>query len=241
MTVENKITEKVQPFARSVERRMIDEMGLEPMEKFAHLLDLKNLQGESTGYVKTLSGDRIDRATSLSIAVAPGMRYFNIHIMPDHHYEVPRYSFEGMITPHGSQVSMDLYPDFDVVTNLDKFEQMYAGVHTLFEAAKNTDKLPLEFSRIPHMRAIASPYFILVPRTSEDQMPVLERYANAYFDEWLKLFRQAEKLTGEEAAAKLSLRNLIGQIIVERDPDRHMVVQVYGEETIQAIEAAAMP
>jgi len=240
MPTENESATKTQAYALSIEQRLTDEMNLEAVEKFAHLLDLKNLQGESTGYVKTLTGDRIDRATSLSIDIAPGMRYFNIHIMPDHHYEIPRYSFEGMITPQGSQVSMDLYPDFDVITNLDKFEAMYAGVHKLFEQAKNTDKLPLEFSRIPHMRAIASPYFVLVPRANEEQTTVLERLGHAYLDEWLTMFRAGEQLSAEEADAKLALRNLIGSMIIERDPDRHMVVQVYGEETTQAIEAAAM-
>ena len=102
-------------FGAAVEKKLVAELGAEPMAEYAELLDLKNVRGESTGYVRAWRAPRMEKLACLSIDILPGMRYFNIHAIPDHHYAVPRFNFEGMVTGKGSQVSMDLYPDMDVV------------------------------------------------------------------------------------------------------------------------------
>ena len=89
--------EMLNRFGSEIESRLISELSLEPTERFQDLLNLKNLDGEVTGYIKVFSGDRIEKASSLSINMMPGMRYFNIHVIPDPQFTIPRFLFEGML------------------------------------------------------------------------------------------------------------------------------------------------
>ena len=61
-----------------------------------------------------------------------------------------------------------------------------------------------------------------------------------HFDEWLKIYRSAPEVDAAEAAERQHRREQFAQKIIELDPDRQMIVQVYGEETTQAIENAIM-
>jgi hypothetical protein len=225
---------------QTLERRIIDELEAKPLTKFDGLLDLKNLQGESTGYVKTFTGGRLMKGTSVSIDMMPGMRYFNFHLIPEPHYDIPRFLFEGMLMTQGSQISMDLFPDFDVVANIDKYLDQYAPVTAVYEEARLDERFVLEPSRLAHMRAFSSPAFLLVFKLPEDLLPAIETYGERYFDAWLDMYRNAQELPDEQAAERRKQREKIGGTVKRLDPDRHMVVTVYGEETTCLIEDANM-
>ncbi|MDH3977203.1 MAG: hypothetical protein OEU86_01705 [Gammaproteobacteria bacterium] len=225
---------------KSLEARVAAELEARPLTEFDALLDLKNLKGESTGYVKVFEGNRVVKGSSVSIDLMPGVRYFNFHFIPDPHYNAPRYLFEGMLMPHGSQVSMDLFPDFDVIANLDDYLQGYSAVGEVYEEIRNDDRFLLQPSRLMHMRALSSPVFTLCFNVPVDNLPAIEAYAERYFDAWLDMLRNASSLSDDEAERRRHLRQEIGDSIVRLDPDRHMVVQVYGEETTCMIEAGSM-
>jgi len=225
---------------QALEERMMAELDARPLTQFDSLLDLKNLTGESTGYVKAFAGDRIEKGTSVSINLMPGARYFNIHIIPEPQYDVPRFLFEGMLMPRTSQVSMDLFPDFDVVADIDAFLEKYVSVGEVYEAARTDDRFLLQPSRFLHMRAFSSPVFLLVFSASENDLPALDEYAERYFDAWLDMHRNSARLSDSKADARRRLRKQIGDTIVRLDPDRHMVVDIYGEETTRMIEEANM-
>ena len=225
---------------KHIEERIVSELALEPMTRFDELLDLKNLKGESTGHIKVFSGERIEKASSLSIDIAPGMRYFNIHIVPDPGYRIPRYLFEGMLTSRGSQVSMDLFPDVDEAMNIDYLKTNFDGVRKIYDEARKNDRLKFENSRQMHMRAFASPFFLCIFDTPEDTLAELETIAARYLDEWFGLYGNAVSVTPEEAERTRQRRLHMAQTLIAEDPDRHMVVQIYGEETTSAIEEANM-
>ena len=227
-------------FGKSIEDRFIHELDAKPNAAYTKLLDLKNLKGESTGYVKAMTADRLIKASSLSINMMPGGRYFNIHIIPEPQYNVPRFVFEGMLTAHGSQVSMDLFPDIDVVMQIRKLRDQYEGVAKIYDDVRKDEKFQLEPSRQIHMRAFTSPFFILIFGVPEIDLPAIEDYAHAYFDEWLTMHRSAETVSPEEAELRARRRLHIAQTTIESDPDRHLVVKVYGEETTRDIEQATM-
>lgn len=234
------LTSPVDTVGQALEARLLSELDAQPLTEFDALLDLRNLAGESTGYVKTFTGERLAKATSVSINLMPGARYFNIHVIPEPQYDVPRFLFEGMLMAQSSQVSMDLFPDFDVVADIDAYLGKYASVAEVYEAARNDDRFVLQPSRLLHMRAFSSPVFLLVFALPEDHLRALDAYANRYFDAWLAMHRDAQRLTDTEADARRRLRQKIGETIVRLDPDRHMVVEIYGEETTRLIEQASM-
>ncbi len=227
-------------FGLPVEQRLVDALAAEPMEKYSALLDLKNTQGESTGYVRTYSAPRMAKLACLSINILPGMRYFNIHAIPDHHYRVPRFNFEGMVTTKGSQVSMDLYPDMDVIMNFDYILEHYSPLTKIYDKAKQHKHIQPEASRLPHMRALCSPYFLLASKVPQEHINNMQTWALGYLEQWLKIYQSQAEPEPVGAAQRLQRRELIARTIIENDPDRDKVVSTYGEQTTQAIEEAAM-
>lgn len=224
----------------TITARMVDDLQLKPLAEFEELLDLKNLQGESTGYIKVYAGDRIEKASTLSIAIAPGMRYFNIHIIPDAHFAVPRYLFEGMLAGHGSQVSTELFTDVDEPMSIEHLKSQYGKVNEIYNEARGDDSIHVEPSRQMHMRAFSSPFFLCAFGLAEDKLAPMENYASRYFAEFLAMHKAAVQLGDSAAAAKEARRQYVAKTLIAEDPDRHFVVDVYGEATTQAIEAASM-
>jgi hypothetical protein len=225
---------------QALEQRMLRELDAKPLEKFDQLLNLKNLAGENTGYVKAFTADKLNKGTSVSIDIMPGVRYFNIHIIPEPQYDVPRFLFEGMLMPQGSQVSMDLFPDVDAVAEIDALIGKYKSVGEIYEEVRTDDRFQLSPSRLMHMRAFSSPVFLLVFAVPPENLPALDSYAERYFDAWLEMYRNPRRLTDTEAEARRSRCEHIGKTIKRLDPDRHMVVNVYGEKTTCLIEDANM-
>jgi len=90
------------------------------------------------------------------------------------------------------------------------------------------------------MRAFCSPFFLNVFKAPLEQLPQLDAIANRYFDEWLKIFQAAETVDAVAAADRQRRRTHMSDTVIALDPDRHMIVQVYGEDTTCAIEQAVM-
>lgn len=114
---------------------MLEELPVAPLEKYARLLDLRNLRDESTGYIKVVGGDRIEKGSSLSIDIAPGVRYFNIHIIPHAEYLAPRFLYEGMLAESSSQVSLDLFPDVDKEMDVGWLLDAFGPVTAIYDEA----------------------------------------------------------------------------------------------------------
>lgn len=225
---------------QAIERKLLNELPVAPVEKYAPLLDLKNLQGESTGYIRVVAGDRIEKGSSLSIRIAPGMRYFNIHIIPKAEFKAPRYIFEGMLSTHGSQISVDLFPDVDKELDVDWLIDDFGAVTEIYNEALADDRFRFRSSRYMHMRAFQSPFFLCADIAPDADLTPMEDYAMRYFDEWRRLLDAAKQLGPDDAAARRARRNHMSHTIIQQDPDRHMVVSVYGESVTQAIEDASM-
>jgi hypothetical protein len=234
------LTADLEQLGKNAEQKILDSLDLAPIEKFNDLLDLKNLKGDSTGYLKAYTGDKIDRVSLLSIDIMPGMRYINLHVIPDHHYMVPRFSYEGMVTTKGSLMSADLYADIDPIMQYDFIDEKYQGVEKIYAKAKKHKSIELQASRLPHMRAMCSPYFLRAGKVSAEDVVDFENIALGYFDEWLSIFKNAPKISEEEAADRLKRRQHMAHVIQTKDPDRAMVVKIYGEETTLAIEKASL-
>jgi len=226
-------------FGSPIVERMISELGATQTDEFPELQDINNLAGESTGYARVYKADKLAKATHLSINVAPGARYFNIHIAPEVRYNVPRFSLEGMVTVQGSQVSMDMYPDIDLYMGIMPFLERMAGVQAVFDAAKQTD-IDFRPSRLAHMRAFCSPFFLNVFKADGAQLEQISTIADRFFAEWLKLLAAAKEVSAEQAEDRQRRRTHMSDVVIAADPDRQMIVQVYGEDTTSSIERAVM-
>ncbi|MGI9329855.1 MAG: hypothetical protein ACR2QB_03990 [Gammaproteobacteria bacterium] len=229
----------ISTIGNALENSLVRELGATPVAEFDNLQDLKNLAGESTGHVHVYAADKLVKASFLSIAVGPG-RYFNIHLIPRPEYDVPRFVYEGLLMAGASQVSLDLFADMDAEARVLDLPAFYGDAVEVYNAARQNPALQLQASRFLHMRAFTSPLFLLVSRAPDSVLPDFEAYAAGYLDAWFKLLRDADEIAPPAVADREARRQHMADMLIKLDPDRDMVVQVYGEETIQAIEAASM-
>jgi hypothetical protein len=225
--------------ANSIEARFLAELDAQPAAQFAELQELRDLSGKKTGYIRVYSAARLVKASFLSINVGPG-RYFNVHIIPDPGYDVPRYVYEGMLMLTGSQISIDMFPDVDVAAEVHHLLELFGDAEQVYNEARQDPGLDFVPSRQLHMRAFSSPLFLLAMGVQEPQLPAMEGYAQRYFDAWLSLYRHQPAVSQDAAEQRAARRQHMARTLIEMDPDRDLVVQVYGEEMTQAIEAASM-
>lgn len=237
------LPQQLEPAAvgQTLERRLVADLGLQPLARFADLQDLRSLDGQPMGYVRAWSGPQIARASSLSIGLGPAGRYFNISLVPEPAVDAPRFVYEGLVSATRSQVSVDLLPDVDPILDFDRFEADYAAVATTYAEAAQDPELRFAASRQAHMRALVSPYFLCCFAAPASALGRLEGFAMRYYEAWLALLRAGRPVAAEELPARQRRRARISQAIMTRDPDRPMVVQVFGEAVTQAIQDATLP
>ena len=226
-------------FGLSIEKRIQEELGGTLTDDYPEVKEIRNLAGENTGHMHVYKADKLVKACCMSVTVMPGARYFNIHIHPETKYRVPRFGFEGMIMEQGGQVSMDLYPDMDLLTNIKPYMELCGDLTPIWDEVKKSDLNP-QPSRLPHMRAFCSPYFLNFVGVKPETLPRIEKIANQYFDVWLNILNNAAELSDKDQSEVAQRRDIFARRIIEMDPDRGMIVQVYGEEVTQAIENALM-
>lgn len=231
--------QQVAEYGNNLMERVIRELAAVPDESFAGMQEIKNLAGEVTGFAHVYTADKIRRISHLSINIAPGMRYFNLMVCPEDNVSAPRFMHEGMVSVHGSQISTDMFHDVDMLMNVQALVAKTAGLTEIFDEAKASD-LNFVPSRQTHMRMFASPHFLNMFGVNGDQLDGVAGYADRYFSEWLSMLGDSDELDPDAAATRRKRREHMSDMVVHFDPDRHMVVQVYGEETVQAIENACM-
>lgn len=226
-------------YGDSICERLLAQLETTVVAEFADLAHLKDLAGNDTGHIHVYQADRLVKMSFLSISVGAG-RYFNIHVIPDPHYDVPRFLHEGMLLPMGSQISLDLFPDIDEPKEVLHLLDLFSGVTKVYDQARQDPDLQFQPSRQLHMRAFSSPMFLCAFGVDEAKLPKLDRYAHGYLNAWLQLYRNAPQLSAEAAAERAARRAHMSRTIIDLDPDRGLVVDVYGEQTTQAIERASM-
>lgn len=230
---------QVAEFGAPLVEHMLTRLGAVAEAGYEQLAEIRNLAGDATGCARVYKAARLHKLTHLSIDIMPGARYFNIVIAPEPHIDAPRFAHEGMVSTHGSQVSLDLYYDQDLAANIREFVARSAGLTEIYNEAKASD-IPFVPSRQVHMRAFCSPHFLNVFGATGEQLPTLADFAMRYFNEWCAMFDSAAELDAAVAAERAARRRHMADTVIELDPDRNMVVQVYGEDIVAAIEQAVM-
>jgi len=225
---------------QSIEARIQAEVEAVPIERYAELLDLTNLNGESTGYCKVFKGDKLAKGSMFSMSIPPVGRYFNIHLIPDARYRIPRFSYEGMLTSRGSQCSIDLYPDRDVVMDLVDFEDQYQGVAKIYAQAQKNELIQWQPAEQAFLRAIFSPFALLSFTIPGAGLGAMEGYADGYFSEWLKMYAAGQENSAAETAYVTKRRARMKEVMRARDPNVEGVIAVYGEEKTRAIQDATL-
>ncbi len=237
MNNNNEVT--VRNIGQAIWQRLLGSMNTAPVGEFNELLDLKDLTGASTGSIEVVTAPHLIKMSSLSINMGPG-RYFNIHVIPETSVQVPRYIFEGMVMPGQGQISLDLFPDYDVFMNIHEYLKQYEDVIAVYNAARMESGIAFEASRQTHMRSFSSPLFLCTFGLPEDRFSEMEGFAHRYLDGWLAMFQSAQQLDDATAMVREKRRQHMQDSVIALDPDRDRVVAIYGDDTTSAIERASM-
>lgn len=227
-------------FGDKIWERFVTETGAEVMPEFEHMLEIKTLQGQGGSFCKVFTADKIQKGSFLSISMGPMGRYINIHLMPEWDYDVPRLVLEGMINPNGGQVSLDLYPDKDLVPIYENYIAAYEPLLEVYNGARANTEIAWEQSRQAFMRVFFSPFALLAFNVQPKNLEDWTGYADAYFDHWIGLLKEAKRLPQEQAQTRFERRKRMKEILIANDPDRSAVVQMFGEELTSDIEQATM-
>ncbi len=231
--------QQVANYGKAMFERLIQELHATPDESFEHMAEIRNLAGDVTGFAHVYTADRVRRLAHLSIDIMPGMRYFNIFACPRDDIDAPRFLHEGMLSTRGSQISTDIFHSVDMESSVKDILAKTAGLTVIYDEAKASG-INFVPSRWAHMRIFCSPHFLCAFGADGAELPRIAEFSDRYLTEWLQLVEAARPVAAAEAEQRRQRRVHMSNMMVELDPDRHMVVQVYGETTVQAIEEACM-
>ena len=232
--------ETIDKLGDTIWQRFVKETGASQDPSFTHLLDIRTLDGHGGSSCLVFSADKIKKGSLLSISMGPIGRYFNCHLQPKAEYDVPRFVFEGMLRPEGSQVTLDLFPDKDLATCYDWYLDACGSLEPVFKEARSNESIAWEHSRQMHMRVFLSPLALLAFDVPPDQLMAFESYAHRYFDRWIELLNEAEPIPSDLASVRHERRALMKSIQIANDPDRGAVAKIFGEEVTASVEDATM-
>jgi len=227
-------------FGDKIWDRFVAETGATVLPEYEHMQEIKTLQGQGGSFCRVFTADKIEKGAFLSISMGPMGRYINIHLMPEWQYDVPRLVLEGMISAKGGQVSLDLYPDKDLVPVYDEYIAEYAPLLEVYNGARANKEIAWEHSRQAFMRVFFSPFALLAFDVQPKSLEDWTGYADAYFDHWLGMLNAAKILPQDQAQTRFERRKRMKEILIANDPDRSAVVQMFGEELTSDIEQAIM-
>lgn len=228
-------------FGRETAARIVRALDLKPAEEFSDIAELQTQQGAPGGHVRIYRAPGIEKVVDMSMELVAGMRYFFVHIVPDASLDAPRYVFDSVVTVQGTRASIDLYPDFDMTSDIDCLTRKFAGLNRIYDAAIDDTEIVFSPSRLAHIRAVCSPFFLGVFSAQHFLLPKLEVYAQRYFDEWRNLFSQAKSISAAKTQQKRARREVITEAIVGGDYMRRTVSDIYGHEIARKVEQALAP
>ncbi|MCP4715513.1 MAG: hypothetical protein GY868_10375 [Deltaproteobacteria bacterium] len=204
-------------------------ISLKPVPEFEELATVKAIDGRKVGSVSVYQGDKIERYTFTDLSLAPGMNYFSITIRPTSMYNIPKLGINYMQTPDQIQFDVDLYPAVDLVPRQEYVDKYYDLLKETFLQAKSAPYFSWRVSDHSWMRVNASPYFFM-SRTDIAHKDLVDLLVQAYLDVWLKIHAEAQAVSEEEARLIASRRSWLDRWLREREPDRHVIVKIFGEE-----------
>jgi len=204
---------------------------------FSDIETIRSLEGRDVGSFQAFGGGKLEKVAIARLSFAPGAEYNYVHFMPLPCYRIPDYVCEGMSMAEGTSFSLDLYPPVDLVTEPEHFAEYRERLELTYRAA--TARFTWKPSEIAWARAAASPYFFMASAPAEQKPAVLE-LAMAYFDAWLDIYRQAERVGPEVERAMRRRREHWTEGLLTSDPNVGRVAQILGEELTSRLAQAML-
>jgi hypothetical protein len=196
---------------------------------FSDIETIRGLDGREVGGFHAFGGGKLEKVAVARLSLAEGVEYNYIHFLPLPCYRIPDYVYESMSMGGATSFSLDLYPPVDLVADPEHFARYRDRLEDIYRMARASDSFSWKPSDIAWARAAASPYFFMSSASSEQQSAV-EGLAEAYFDAWLAIYREAERVGPEVERAIRRRRDCWVEGLLTSDPNVERVAQLLGEK-----------
>jgi hypothetical protein len=204
---------------------------------FSDIETIRGLDGGEVGSFRAFGGGKIEKVAIARFVFGPTAEYNYVHFMPLPSYRIPDYVYEGMSMEEVTRFSLDLYPSVDLVSDPDHFGKYRDRLEDVYRTARASGSFSWNPSDIAWARAASSPYFYMSSASPEQQSAVLG-LANAYFDAWLHIYREAERVGPEVELAIRRRREFMFEGLLSSDPNVERLKQILGEElTVRLVHA----
>ncbi len=210
------------------------QIPLEPLAEFDDLKTIITPDGREVGTFRAFAGDKIEKFSLAEFSLAPGMDYTNSSLKPTSRYNIPRFSFNYMETPDKIMFDVDLYPAVDLAPRQDYIDKYYEQLTDIYLQEKKAPYFSWELSDRSWVRVSASPYFFKSTADVSDKDKVYN-LIHAYLDVALQICAGEQEVSDEEAQHMQHRINYIQKILLEREPERHMLEKAFGKELTERL------
>jgi hypothetical protein len=210
-------------------KKISQKIELTPVTDFADLQTIHTLDGRHAGSIKAFTGHKIEKFSIAELSIAPEMDYINTSLKPTANYAIPRFSVNFMVISGQIQFDVDLYPDLDLTVRQDYIDKYYEQLTDIYLKEKNAPYFNWKLSDRSWVRVSASPYFFMSAADMEHEDKV-HNLIHVYLDLWLKIWQEEKEVSGAEAEQIATRRNYILNMLLEREPERHILEKAFGKE-----------
>ncbi len=217
--------------------KVSQKIDLRPLDEFQDLDPIVTPDGREVGSLKAYCGEKLKKFTVAEFSLVPGMDYTNCTLKPEPRYNIPRFSVNYMVLPDKIQFDVDLYPSVDIAVRQDYIDKYYELLTELYLREKSAPHFDWKVSDRSWVRVSASPYFFMsaTARENEDKVHAL---VHAYLDVALKIFAEEPEVSDEDARHIESRTEYITKMLLEREPERHLLEKAFGPELTERLGRA---
>lgn len=210
-------------------KKISQKINLEPLSDFSDLKTIHVLDGKEVGWFKAFRGAKLEKFSLAEFSLTPGMNYTNVSLKPTINYNIPRFSVNYMAMPEKIQFDVDLYPAVDLVPRQNYIDKYYEQLTDTYLKEKNAPYFNWKLSDRSWVRVSASPYFFMSDTAIANEDKV-QSIIHSYLDLWMKIWEEEKEVSNEEAKQIEHRRNWVVKMLLEREPERHMLERVFGKE-----------
>ncbi|GEM_PF-4199905 len=220
-------------------KKVSKKMQLLPLSEFDDLKTIVTPDGRKVGAFRAYQAEKIEKFSHAEFSLMPGMHYTNASLKPISNYNIPRFSCNYMVMTEQKKIQfdVDLYPAVDLAIRQDYIDKYYELLTDLYLREKSAPYFNWKVSDRSWVRISASPYFFMSATdiANEDKVHDL---IHAYLDVALKIGEEEQEVSQEEAQQIAYRTEYISRILLEREPERHLLEKAFGKDLTERLGKA---
>jgi len=127
----------------------------------------------------------------------------------------------------------DFTPRRNILTDPDYLDKYYAPINEEYLALRGHQNFQWNVSHGTYMRALTNPSTqSLVSDLNNDNIDILEQYANSMLNHWLGWYDSAQPVAESDRSALQQSDHQLRTLSYSRDPMNKLAVNVFGEDKV---------